>query len=239
VDNVWLVSAVWLGLALAASLISIWVGISVALIEIMVGALAGNTIGLARLLSDRHKSSDDAWCRRAESRLEVSASSQAVVIRHSAAGLPADPARCRQPSSPVPVPFSRVPPLPLMSCVRSRPASLRVEHQSDRHQADGGRSQVVAPFDKLLLRARVGCLCPRGERTGRRVALTPAAWQRHKRLTNSSAHARRSGRLSMRSQMPPTNVGRRFCFSPPAPCTVGAPPASPPAAARRSPDRRR
>ena len=34
------------GLALTASLISIWVGISVALIEIMVGAVAGNTIGL-------------------------------------------------------------------------------------------------------------------------------------------------------------------------------------------------
>ena len=41
-DNVWLVSALWLGLALAASLVSIWVGISVALI----GALAGNTFGL-------------------------------------------------------------------------------------------------------------------------------------------------------------------------------------------------
>src|SRR5512134_404745 len=45
-DNVWLVSALWLGLALAASVISIWAGISVALIEIMVGAIAGNTIGL-------------------------------------------------------------------------------------------------------------------------------------------------------------------------------------------------
>ena len=45
-DNVWLISAVWLALALTASVISIWVGISVALIEIMVGAVAGNTIGL-------------------------------------------------------------------------------------------------------------------------------------------------------------------------------------------------
>jgi Kef-type K+ transport system membrane component KefB len=45
-DNVWLVSALWLGLALIASVISIWVGISVALIEIMVGTIAGNTIGL-------------------------------------------------------------------------------------------------------------------------------------------------------------------------------------------------
>ena len=45
-DNVWLLSALWVVLALIASLISIWVGISVALIEIMVGAIAGNTIGL-------------------------------------------------------------------------------------------------------------------------------------------------------------------------------------------------
>lgn len=44
--NVWLVSAVWLGLALLASIISIRVAISVALIEIIVGAVAGNTIGL-------------------------------------------------------------------------------------------------------------------------------------------------------------------------------------------------
>lgn len=43
---VWLNSALWLGLALAASLISIRVAISVALIEIVIGALAGNTIGL-------------------------------------------------------------------------------------------------------------------------------------------------------------------------------------------------
>lgn len=45
-DNVWLASSLWLGLALAASVISIRVAISVALIEIMVGVIAGNTIGL-------------------------------------------------------------------------------------------------------------------------------------------------------------------------------------------------
>lgn len=44
--NVWLDSALWLGLALLASLISIRVAISVALIEIVVGAIAGNTVGL-------------------------------------------------------------------------------------------------------------------------------------------------------------------------------------------------
>jgi Kef-type K+ transport system membrane component KefB len=40
--SVYAVAAVWLGLALAAALISIRVGISVALIEIVVGAVAGN-----------------------------------------------------------------------------------------------------------------------------------------------------------------------------------------------------
>ncbi len=44
--NVWLASSVWLALALAASIISIRAAISVALIEIVVGAIAGNTIGL-------------------------------------------------------------------------------------------------------------------------------------------------------------------------------------------------
>ena len=44
--SVWLSSALWLGLALLASLISMRVAISVALIEIVVGAIAGNTIGL-------------------------------------------------------------------------------------------------------------------------------------------------------------------------------------------------
>ena len=45
-DNVWLDSALWLGLALLASVISIRVAISVALIEIVVGAFAGNLVGL-------------------------------------------------------------------------------------------------------------------------------------------------------------------------------------------------
>jgi Kef-type K+ transport system membrane component KefB len=44
--NVWLASAVWIGLALLASIISIRVAVSVALVEIMVGAVAGNVIGL-------------------------------------------------------------------------------------------------------------------------------------------------------------------------------------------------
>jgi Kef-type K+ transport system membrane component KefB len=42
VENIYLVAAIWVGLALLASLISIRLGISVALIEITVGILAGN-----------------------------------------------------------------------------------------------------------------------------------------------------------------------------------------------------
>jgi Kef-type K+ transport system membrane component KefB len=45
-SNIWLVAAVWMGLALVASVISIRVGISVALIEIIVGIIAGNVFGL-------------------------------------------------------------------------------------------------------------------------------------------------------------------------------------------------
>lgn len=46
-DNVWLTSSLWLALALLASLISIRLAISVALIEIMIGAVGGNLLGLA------------------------------------------------------------------------------------------------------------------------------------------------------------------------------------------------
>lgn len=45
-QNIWFVAAIWMALALAASLISIWAGISVALIEILVGVIAGNFLGL-------------------------------------------------------------------------------------------------------------------------------------------------------------------------------------------------
>jgi Kef-type K+ transport system membrane component KefB len=47
-DNVWFIAAIWMGLAFAASLISIRTGISVALIEIVLGVVAGNLqIGFA------------------------------------------------------------------------------------------------------------------------------------------------------------------------------------------------
>ena len=45
-DNIWLTSALWIGLALASSLISIRIALSVALVEIMVGAIGGNLIGM-------------------------------------------------------------------------------------------------------------------------------------------------------------------------------------------------
>lgn len=45
-QNVWLASAIWIGLALLASIISIRVAMSVALVEIIVGTIAGNSIGL-------------------------------------------------------------------------------------------------------------------------------------------------------------------------------------------------
>ena len=44
--QVWLASSLWIGLALIASVLSVWVAVSVALIEIVVGAVAGNVVGL-------------------------------------------------------------------------------------------------------------------------------------------------------------------------------------------------
>jgi Kef-type K+ transport system membrane component KefB len=45
-DNIWLIAAIWMGMAFVASLISIRIGISVALIEILVGVVAGNFLGI-------------------------------------------------------------------------------------------------------------------------------------------------------------------------------------------------
>jgi Kef-type K+ transport system membrane component KefB len=45
-ENVWFTSALWIGFALIASVLSVWAAISVALTEIVVGAIAGNTTGL-------------------------------------------------------------------------------------------------------------------------------------------------------------------------------------------------
>ncbi len=46
VDNVYLIAAAWMGLALVASLVSIRLGISVALVEIGLGVIGGNFFGL-------------------------------------------------------------------------------------------------------------------------------------------------------------------------------------------------
>jgi len=45
-QNIWFIAAIWMALALSASLISIWAGISVALVEILVGVIAGNFLGI-------------------------------------------------------------------------------------------------------------------------------------------------------------------------------------------------
>ena len=45
-ENIWFESALWIGYALLASLCSIWLGISVALTEIIIGAIGGNILGL-------------------------------------------------------------------------------------------------------------------------------------------------------------------------------------------------
>jgi len=45
-ENIWFVAAIWMGLALIASLISIRLGISVALVEILIGVIAGNFLGI-------------------------------------------------------------------------------------------------------------------------------------------------------------------------------------------------
>ncbi len=45
-QNIWFVAAIWMGLALVASLVSIRTGISVALIEILIGIVAGNFLHL-------------------------------------------------------------------------------------------------------------------------------------------------------------------------------------------------
>ncbi len=46
IDSPWLLAAVWMGLALAASLISIRTAISIALVEICLGCVAGNVLDL-------------------------------------------------------------------------------------------------------------------------------------------------------------------------------------------------
>ncbi len=44
--NVWAIASIWIGIAFLASIVSIRVGVSVALIEILFGVIAGNSIGI-------------------------------------------------------------------------------------------------------------------------------------------------------------------------------------------------
>lgn len=46
VESIWITSALWIGLALLAALISIRIAVSVALVEIVAGAFGGNLLGL-------------------------------------------------------------------------------------------------------------------------------------------------------------------------------------------------
>jgi len=49
--NIYYVAAIWVGMALLASVVSIWIAVPVALVEIVVGALAGNIPGIASHVS--------------------------------------------------------------------------------------------------------------------------------------------------------------------------------------------
>ena len=47
-DNQWLQAALWIGLALVATLLSVRIAISIALLEIIVGVIGGNFLPLQR-----------------------------------------------------------------------------------------------------------------------------------------------------------------------------------------------
>jgi len=59
VDNVWFSAAVWLGLALFSTLLSIWLRFSVALTEIVVGVVAQLVVGA--LIGPRFLGTDQGW----------------------------------------------------------------------------------------------------------------------------------------------------------------------------------
>src|SRR3989338_9978029 len=48
VENQWLQAALWMGLALIATILSLRIAISIALLEIMVGVIGGNFLPLQR-----------------------------------------------------------------------------------------------------------------------------------------------------------------------------------------------
>lgn len=60
-EQTWFIAAMWLGLALLATLISIWTRVSVALTEIVVGTVAQLIIGAA--LGQRSLGADEGWIK--------------------------------------------------------------------------------------------------------------------------------------------------------------------------------
>ena len=61
-DNIWFQSAPWMALALVAAVASLWITISAAVFEIVVGAIAGNTVGLP--LTPWIPAADFLWRKR-------------------------------------------------------------------------------------------------------------------------------------------------------------------------------
>jgi glutathione-regulated potassium-efflux system ancillary protein KefC len=59
--SVWALAALWLGLALLASLLSIWLRISTALFEIVVGTIAQLIIGA--MIGQAVLGTDDSWVK--------------------------------------------------------------------------------------------------------------------------------------------------------------------------------
>src|SRR5205085_8784175 len=45
-DNIWFASALWIGLALTAASLQAWIAVSVALLEIIIGGIAGNLVDM-------------------------------------------------------------------------------------------------------------------------------------------------------------------------------------------------
>ncbi len=57
--NVYYVAAIWLGMALLASMVSVWIAVPAALVEIVIGALAGNIPGISQHIVRR--ASSPSW----------------------------------------------------------------------------------------------------------------------------------------------------------------------------------
>ena len=65
-DNVWFASALWIGLALIAASLQAWVAVSVALLEIIIGAVPGNLVSLNTFRRETARSWLHALRRRSQ-----------------------------------------------------------------------------------------------------------------------------------------------------------------------------